>query len=142
MTCVGVVEEEALSAVGRVSGEGGDQRRCHEAVHEIELLGAGDSASAGEAERKGVAGDRPGRALHGDRRLHIQLPCSAVILRPPHPAHPPSSTDDNLVSVVSSRSAAGAKWCVTLSPLIHSNGNRCKKEWRGIGLSVGPNWEN
>lgn len=90
MKGVGVVEEEALPAVGGIAGEGGDERGGHKPVHEVKLLGAGDAPAAGETEREGVAGYRSGGALHGHRRFHVQLPPPASLLRPPQPPHPPS----------------------------------------------------
>lgn len=69
-----MVEEEATAAFGRVPGEGGDKGGGHEAVHEVELLGAGDAGTAGETQGEGIARDGPRRPLHRHRRLPVQLP--------------------------------------------------------------------
>ena len=50
MKCGAVPEEEATAAVGGVAGEGGDEGGGHEAVHEVQLLGAGYAGAAGETQ--------------------------------------------------------------------------------------------
>uniref|UniRef100_A0A0A9F636 Uncharacterized protein n=1 Tax=Arundo donax TaxID=35708 RepID=A0A0A9F636_ARUDO len=78
---VGVVDGEAVAG----GGEGGDERGGHEAVEEVELLGAGDAGTPGEAERQRVPRDGPRCALHRRRRLRVQLPPLILVHHPPHP---------------------------------------------------------
>lgn len=81
---VRVMEGEA----GAGGGEGGDERGGHEAVEEVELLGAGDAGPPREAEGQRVARDRARRALHRRRGLHVKLPPPFPVRQPSHlPQH-------------------------------------------------------
>lgn len=81
-----MVEEEPPAGVVAAAGEGGDERGGHEAVHEVQLLRAGEARASGEPQREGVPRNGPGGPFHSHRTLHVPVP-PTLVGDPPEPPH-------------------------------------------------------